>query len=111
VTPSPPNPTVTRVFDPGTVCMIGPANTRQTMPNLMTSWSEYLVVYAAIAINTDRQRGTADLERKLQALKARVSTIVSVRQEEPQQPPLTRDMDGGIWGGGWGSGGGGGWCW
>jgi len=64
------------------------------------------VVYAAIAINTDRQRGTADLERKLGALKVRIASILGNRQEEPQQPPLTRGMGG--WGG-WDGGGGGWW--
>jgi len=66
---------------------------------VMEPWAEYLVVYAAIAINTDRQRGTGELERKLAAMKQRIASVISVRQEEPQQPPLTR---GDGWGGGWG---------
>lgn len=84
------------------------AGTRNTLPAYMASWSEYVVVYAAIAINTDRQRGTGELERKLNALKVRINSIISARQEEPQQPPLTRGWgDGGGWGpnGGFGFGG------
>jgi len=83
-----------------------PAGTRATLPAMYGPWSEYLVVYAAIAINTDRQRGTADLERKLGALKVRIASILGNRQEEPQQPPLTRGLGG--WGG-WDGGGGGWW--
>jgi len=72
-----------------------------SLPAVMAPWSEYLVVYAAIAINTDRQRGTGELERKLAALKVRIASTIGQRQEEPQQPPLTRD----AWGDGWGGGG------
>lgn len=86
---------------------IQPTGTRATLPGVMAPWSEYLVVYAAIAINADRQRGTGELERKLNALKARVNSTIGQRQEEPQQPPLTRGVTDG-WGGGWGSGWGGG---
>jgi hypothetical protein len=78
-----------------------PAGTTPALPSIMASWSEYPVVYAAMAINIDRQRPIGELERKLQALKARVASILGNRQEEPQQPPLTRDSDGGVWGGGW----------
>lgn len=77
------------------------------LPGYMAPWSEYLVVYAAIAINTDRQRSTADSERKLNALKGRINQVLAVRQEEPVQPPLTRGAwndFGGGWGGGWGGG-------
>lgn len=84
-----------------------PAGTTDTLPTVMVPWSEYLVVYAAIAINTDRQRGTGELERKLQALKVRIASTIGQRQEEPQQPPLTRGTFGG--GAGWGGGGFGGW--
>lgn len=83
-----------------------PAGTRSTLPTVMGPWSEYLVVYAAMAINIDRQRPIGELERKLERLKARVASITSNRQEEPQQPPLTRGDVG--WGPGWG---GGGWGW
>lgn len=76
-----------------------PAGTTNVIPTVMEPWAEYLVVYAAIAINTDRQRGTGELERKLAAMKQRIASVISVRQEEPQQPPLTR---GDGWGGGWG---------
>lgn len=81
-----------------------PIGTRSTLPANMTPWSEYLVVYAAIAINIDRQRPVGELERKLNALKARVASILGNRQEEPQQPPLTRGTGG--WLEGWGGGGG-----
>jgi len=87
---------------------VATAGTTDTIPAVMAPWSEYLVVYAAIAINTDRERGTGELERKLNALKARITSIIAVRQEEPQQPPLSRGGAG--WGDGWGGGGwGGGW--
>ena len=82
-----------------------PFGTRDTLPSIYAPWSEYLVVYAAIAINTDRQRGTGELERKLNALKGRIASTISERQEEVIQPPLTR----GGWDGGWGGGFGGGW--
>lgn len=80
-----------------------PVGTRDTLPGYMAPWSEYLVVYAAMAINIDRQRPIGELERKLAALKGRIASVISVRQEEPQQPPLTRG--GGPWDGGWGGGG------
>lgn len=81
-----------------------PTGTRDTLPSIYAPWSEYLVVYAAIAINTDRQRGTGELERKLNALKGRIASTISERQEEVTQPPLTRGTWEGSWGGGWGGG-------
>lgn len=75
--------------------------TRMTLPGAVSPWSEYLVVYAAMAVNIDRQRPIGELERKLQALKTRVASTIGSRQEEPQQPPLTRGT-GGWWDGfGW----------
>ena len=87
-----------------TVAASPATDTRDFLPAVMAPWAEYLVVYAAIAINTDRQRGTGELERKLNALKVRIASTIGERQEEPQQPPLTR----GSWDG-WGNGWGGGW--
>lgn len=79
-----------------------PAGTQGSLPSYMAPWSEYVVVYAAMAINIDRQRPIGELERKLNALKARITSVVSIRQEEPQQPPLSRGPWGDGWGGGWG---------
>jgi hypothetical protein len=97
-----PNPAaIATVVGPasGTVSLTyQPLGTRNTLPNIMASWSEYPVVYAAMAVNIDRQRPIGELERKLQALKARIASILGNRQEEPQQPPLSRGV--GDWGGG-----------
>lgn len=81
----------------------GTALVQGSLPSIYAPWAEYLVVYAAIAINTDRQRGTGEAERKLNALKARIISTISRRQEEPQQPPLTGGF-GDTWGGGFGGG-------
>ncbi len=76
-----------------------PAGTQPELPSVMGPWSEYLVVYAAIAVNIDRQRPHSDLDAKLERLKARVLSVLTPRQEEPQQPPLSRG--GGVWLDGW----------
>ncbi len=87
----------------GTASVATPAiGTIDALPRYMGPWSEYLVVYAAMAINIDRQRPIGELERKLQALKTRVLSVLGERQEEPQQPPLTRGSDGWFGGSGWG---------
>lgn len=102
VTPSPPNATSARDFPVGSVVWITPYGTRATLSGAAAPWSEYLVAYSAIAVNTDRQRGTGESERKLTALKARIQSMLATRQEEVVQPPLSSDS--GL-GSGWGGGG------
>jgi hypothetical protein len=71
-----------------------PAGTRPALTGVEAQYYEYLVVYAAMAINMDRQRPLGELERKLERLKQRIDLILAVRQEEPEQPPLLRGADG-----------------
>jgi len=68
-----------------------PLGTTDTLPNYMNPWSLYLQTHASIAIRTGMQKGTGELQDKLNALKARINEMLANRQEEPQQPPLSGD--------------------
>jgi hypothetical protein len=77
-----------------------PVGTIATLPTSMNSWALYMKTHAAMAIKMKREEPCAELAAKLEQLKARIMSILQNRNEDPSQPPLTRNWGsfGGIGG-------------
>jgi hypothetical protein len=71
------------------------------LPQPLTPWAKYIVLYASLVIRTSRQQQTQDLELQFQQMQARVTAATKQRSEGIRQAPLVRG-----WGGGFGGGGG-----
>jgi len=84
---------------------VQPADTVPELPQLMTPWSEYLVILASIAVRTGREKGISDLEARLIPLEARITTMAKQRSQGVKRAPKTGAYGwGGSWGGGYGPG-------
>ncbi len=78
-----------------------PPFTVPELPQPLTPWSEYLVLYASLSIRTSRQQQTADLEMQFQQISQRIVSATKQRSEGIRQAPLTRGWGGYGSGGGW----------
>lgn len=77
------------------------AGVTTTLPALLTPWALYLKVHAAIAIQTSRKQPTNELQVKLAAQAARITSMSKMRSEGVTQAPITGRTRG--WRrGGWG---------
>ncbi len=76
-----------------------PVDTVPALPQSLTPWSEYIVLYASILIRTSRQQQIQELEVQLGQITARIVALTKQRSEGVRQAPITR---------GWGNIGGGG---
>ncbi len=65
------------------------------LPDYADPWAIYLKLGTSIAIREAREQDCTDLERRFAAQRLRVDSLLTNRQEEPTQPPLTRT--GGFW--------------
>lgn len=72
-------------------------NTVPELPQPLTPWSKYPILFAALAIRTSRQQQTTELELQFQQLGQRVTAVTKQRSEGVRQAPITRG-----YGGGWG---------
>lgn len=70
-----------------------PPGTTDTLPVQAMPWSVYIKLGASIDIREARQQDCSDLAKSFQAQEERVQQILSNRQEEAEQPPLTRDRN------------------
>lgn len=77
-----------------------PAGTRPDLPSNMNPWVLYLKTMACITIRNKRGQDVEAFMARLQVDQLRIEKILAERQEEPQQPPLTRG-GGFLGGGGW----------
>jgi hypothetical protein len=79
--------------------MVQPGGTTATLPTMLNAWQEYLRLYASIKILNKRGQSVADLKDSLAKAEARIMSALSVRKEEPTQPPLLRGVhDFDCWG-------------
>ncbi len=79
---SPPTGTGTYTYTPnGTV---------STLPAVITPYSQFLKLHASIAIRQGREKDETDLVQKLTKYSAQMTSNITNRAEEPEQPPLTR---------------------
>jgi hypothetical protein len=78
-----------------------PADTVASLPQPLTPWSEYIVLYASILIRTSRQQQIQELEVQLGQITTRIVALTKQRSEGIRQAPITRGW-GNIGGGGWG---------
>lgn len=72
-------------------------NTVPELPQPLTPWSKYPILFASLAIRASRQQQTQDLELQFQQLAARVTAVTKQRSEGVRQAPITRGFNGG-WG-------------
>lgn len=80
---------------------VQPQGTRPDLPASMNPWILYLKTMACITIRNKRGQDVEAFMARLQVDQQRIEKILAERQEEPQQPPLTRGS-----GYGWGGAGG-----
>jgi hypothetical protein len=82
----------------GTVGVASPVpGTIDALPQPLTPWSRYVVLYASRIIRTSRQQDTVTIDRQFEEISARVVALTKQRSEGVKQAPIQR---------GWGSGGG-----
>lgn len=80
----------------GTASLSGiPAGTVSVMPRQAQPWKIYVTLWTAIAIRQAREQECSDLERRMAHQEQRVDMMLTNRQEEATQPPLTRNQ--GYW--------------
>jgi hypothetical protein len=102
VTPDPQSLGVFQLPPTGEVTVATPApGTISALPQPLTPWSEYIVLYASILIRTSRQQQIQELEVQLGQITARIVALTKQRSEGIRQAPITRGW-GNIGGGGWG---------
>lgn len=75
-----------------------PVGTTGTLPTFMNPWVRYLKTQACITIRNKRGQDVQSFMTTLGIDQERIDAIVQNRQEEPTQPPLTRNTG---WWGGW----------
>jgi hypothetical protein len=96
-----PDPTTLGTFTTpptGTVGVASPVpGTIDALPQPLTPWSRYVVLYASRIIRTSRQQDTVTIDRQFEEISARVVALTKQRSEGVKQAPIQR---------GWGSGGG-----
>lgn len=78
-------------------------NTVMELPQPLTPWAKYPVLYTSIAIRTSRQQDIAQLELQFQQMQARLTAQAKQRSEGIRQAPIMRGWGG--WGGSWNGGG------
>lgn len=89
---------VTENFNGGAFSVqVQPAGTRPDLLTQMNPWVLYLKTLACITIRNKRGQDVSTFEGRLAVQKDRIQTILQSRQDEAQQPPLTRGQ-GGFWG-------------
>jgi hypothetical protein len=66
------------------------ANTISTLPDKLTPWSQYLVLYAAIAVRNSREQDPTALEQRYIDIKQRLIDLTKQRSEGTRQAPITR---------------------
>ncbi len=66
-----------------------PLGTISELPDYVDPWAIYLKLGTSIAIREAREQDCTDLERRFAAQRLRVDSLLTNRQEEPTQPPLT----------------------
>ncbi len=66
-----------------------PIGTISELPDYVDPWAIYLKLGTSIAIREAREQDCTDLERRFAAQRLRVDSLLTNRQEEPTQPPLT----------------------
>jgi hypothetical protein len=77
------------------------AGTRADLPQVLTPWSKYLVLYASLAIRASRRQPAGDLELQFQQMSQRVTAATKQRSEGVRQAPIIRGWGSGGWGGGY----------
>lgn len=70
---------------------VQPAGTRPDLPANMNPWVLYLKTMACITIRNKRGQDVEAFMARLSVDQQRIEKILQERQEEPQQPPLTRN--------------------
>jgi hypothetical protein len=80
----------------GTVtATVQPAGTTSKLPPQFNPWQEYLRLYASIAVLNKRGQSVAALTSRMKDAETRIISALTIRKEEPSQPPLTRShLDG-----------------
>lgn len=74
-----------------------PANTVDEIPQSLTPWQKYLVLFASIAIRSSRDQATTDLDQQFAVIKQRVIDLTKQRSQGVAQAPKRSN-----WGTGWG---------
>jgi len=75
----------------GTATVHGqPAGTIGELPEKLTPWARYLVLYASMVIRNGRGQSTAGQETEFNRMQARVIALTKQRSETTGQAPVTR---------------------
>ncbi len=77
-------------FPDTTTFEIIPSNSRKTLPQPMTPWTEYIKVYSCIKIRRSRNQDISSFEIALREEKERALEAAKTRSEGSKQPPVTR---------------------
>jgi hypothetical protein len=68
-----------------------PAGTVASLPDKLTPWSQYLVLYASIAVRNSRNQDVTALEGRYADIKQRVIDLTKQRTEGVKQAPITNN--------------------
>lgn len=79
-----------------------PAGTINLLPAKLTPWSQYLVLYAAIAVKNSRDQDPTALMERYQDIRQRLIDLTKQRSEGVRQAPITRPRFGRYGSGGYG---------
>lgn len=79
-----------------------PAGTVGEIPQPLTPWVKYLVLFASVAIRSSRKQDATDLETQRLQIRQRMIDLTKQRGQGVKQAPITR---GWRYGGGYGGGG------
>ena len=85
------------------VVLYQPLGTRDTLPQNMNPWVQYIKTQACITVRRKRGQPVGAFEAKLVADKDRIQVILQDRKEEPNQPPLLRGNGSMFGDDGWGN--------
>jgi hypothetical protein len=66
------------------------SGTRSTLPDKLTPWAQYLVLYASIAVRNSRNQSPDALSVRFADIKQRVIDLTKQRSEGVRQAPITR---------------------
>lgn len=93
-----PNPNAIGVFDTppsGTWSVYSlPDGSIGSLPQQLTQWKRYLILYASIVIRQSRRQPMGDLELQFQQIEARIKSIAKQRSEGVRQAPILRGFRG-----------------
>jgi hypothetical protein len=74
-----------------------PVGTVSSLPDKLTPWSQYLVLYAALAVRNSRNQPIEGIMARFQDIKQRVIDLTKQRSQGVQQAPISTNRYGG-WG-------------